>query len=415
MKPPVTFLAIGSRGDVEPLAILAGALVAGGRAATVIAIDDYADLVRGHGAAFRGIGAAMHEVQRIGSSWLGHAALRTPLAQPLLLRQWLSGLAEPLADALDEVAPGSLVVTGVASRDAGLALVEQRGCRMATVLHTAVLPTAQRDSHLEGRWFWGVPGADRAFTRWYWRSVSGVSRATSSTFRARHGLGRPGDGTVTAAADRHPVWLAADPVLVPLASDWPDGVVQTGAIRPVTAEPLQPGEPLASFLPAGPPPVYLGVGSLTDAGGQRWLERIVAAARRSGRRVLTPALTGSEPMLVDDLVCTIAPVPHDALFPLVAGLIHHGGAGTTAAALRAGVASVAVPAAFDQYYHARRLQALGVGPPPVPLHALSVGRLANLISEVGSGRYAQRAAVVGRQARSVDGTALTLAQLSRLA
>jgi len=60
MKPPVTFLAIGSRGDVEPLAILAGALVAGGRAATVIAIDDYADLVRGHGAAFRGIGAAMH-------------------------------------------------------------------------------------------------------------------------------------------------------------------------------------------------------------------------------------------------------------------------------------------------------------------------------------------------------------------
>mgnify|MGYP003377308334 CR=1 FL=1 len=59
MTAPVTFLAIGSRGDVEPLAILAAAMVAGGRSATVVAVDEYADLVRGYGAGFRGIGPAM--------------------------------------------------------------------------------------------------------------------------------------------------------------------------------------------------------------------------------------------------------------------------------------------------------------------------------------------------------------------
>lgn len=415
MTAPVTFLAIGSRGDVEPLAILAAAMVAGGRSATVVAVDEYADLVRGYGAGFRGIGPAMHEVQRIGSGWLGRLSLRTPLAQPMLLRRWLTGLAEPLADALDEVAAGSLVVTGVASRDAALALVEQRGCLMATVLHTAVLPTAQRESHVEGRWFSGLRSLDLAFARRYWHAVSGLSRATSSVFRAAHGLPLHGDRAVSSAADQHPVLLAADRVLVPPASDWPGTVVQTGAIRPVAAEPLPPTDPLASFLRAGPPPVYLGVGSLTDAGGRRWLGRIVAAARRSGRRVLTPALTGDEPGLVDDLVCTIGPLPHDALFPRLAGVIHHGGAGTTATAMHAGVPSVAVPAAFDQHYHARRLHALGVGPAPVPLHALSVARLAGLITSVGSGGYAERAAHVAQQARHDDGTAVTLAELVRLA
>lgn len=415
MTAPVTFLAIGSRGDVEPLAILAGAMVVDGRSATVIAVDEYAELVHEHGAGFRGIGPAMHEVQRIGSGWLGRLSLRTPLAQPVLLGRWLRGLAEPLADALDEVADGSLVVTGVASRDAALALVEQRRCRMVTVLHTAVLPTTQRHSHVEGRWFTGLAGIDLAFGRRYWQAVSGLSRATSAVFRAEHGLPRLGERAVRAGADSHPVLLAADRVLVPPASDWPGLVVQTGAIRPAASGPLLSREPLASFLQAGPAPVYLGVGSLTDAGGQRWLRQVVAAARRSGRRVLTPALTGSESRVVDDLVCTIDPLPHDALFPRLAGVIHHGGAGTTAAAMHAGVPSVAVPAAFDQHYHARRLHALGVGPAPVPLHALTVHRLAGLITAVGSERYAKRAAHVAQAARSDDGTAATLAQLVRLA
>ena len=98
---PVTFLAIGSRGDVEPLAVLAGALVARGRPATVVAVDDYAELVRSHGASFRGIGPAMAQVARLGSGWLGHLAYRTTALQPVLLRRWLAGLAQPLASALD--------------------------------------------------------------------------------------------------------------------------------------------------------------------------------------------------------------------------------------------------------------------------------------------------------------------------
>ncbi|MCB0891363.1 MAG: glycosyltransferase, partial [Propionibacteriaceae bacterium] len=117
--------------------------------------------------------------------------------------------------------------------------------------------------------------------------------------------------------------------------------------------------------------------------------------------------------VIDDLVCTIRPAPHDALFPRLAGVIHHGGAGTTAAALRAGVPSVAVPAVFDQYYHAHRLHVLGVGPAPVRLPKLSQVRLAGLLTALTSGDHDERAQRVGEQARIVDGTAATLAELNR--
>lgn len=410
---PVTFLAIGSRGDVEPMAVLAGVLVAQGRPATVIAVDDYAALVRSHGAAFRGIGPAMDEVARLGGSWLGRLAYRTPLAQPVLLGRWLAGLAAPLASALDEVAAGSLVVTGVASRDAALALVEDRGCRMATVLHTAILPTLSPASQLEGYRLRGPRWARRRFVDWYWHTVQGLSRNTGRVFRRRAGLRRYRASGLAAAADRFPIWLAADPVLIPPASDWPATCVQTGAIRPAPAE-WAPSERLRSFLEAGEPPVYVGLGSFNDAGGVRWLALLGKAARLAGRRIVAPVVPGGPRGVVDEWLCTVGAVPHDALLPLLAGSVHHGGAGTTAAALRAGVPSVCVPAAFDQPYHGRRLAALGVGPTPVPLHRITPERLAELLTAVAGDSYRARASEVARIARGVDGTAATLAELDRL-
>lgn len=415
MALPVTFLAVGSRGDVEPLAVLAGALTAAGRAATVIAIDDYADLVAGYGARFRGLGPGLAEVLRLGHGPLGRLAFRTPLAQPVLLRRWLGGLAEPLAAALAEVPAGSAVVTGLASRDAALALVEQRGCRMATVLHTAVLPTRLPESHLEGRRFAALGPAVPALTRWYWHTTSGVSRATSAVFRRRFGLARRSDAGAAHAADRHAIWLAADPVLVPPASDWPDGVRQTGAVRPPPAEAWRPPDELAAFLAAGPPPVLVGLGSFNDAGGDRWLTMIRTAARTSGRRVLTPAVPGTRPGRLDEWVCSVGALPHDRVLPLLAGVLHHGGAGTTAAGLRAGVPSMAVPAMFDQAYHAHRLHTLGVGPPPVPLRRLDAATLAVLLQRLPDAAHRERAAVVAGAVSEVDGTAATLAALTAFA
>ncbi len=412
MPNRVTFLAIGSRGDVEPMAILAGALVARGVRATVVAVDDYAELVRSRGADFRGLGVTMATMERLGRGWLGQLALRTPLAQPLLLHRWLSGLAEPIAAALtDLVEPGTLVVSGLASRDAALALVQARGCRLVTLLHTAILPTTHRESHLEGRWFLGWRLRDAVVTQWYWETTSGLSRATGSALRSRFGLPLPRARESTAAADRELILLAADPTLLPPAPDWPATCLQTGAITAPVPAGWTPPEHLQDFLAAGTKPVFVGLGSLNDTGGQRWLALIEEAARLSGRRIVTPALRGAQPAILDGRVCTVADLPHDWLFPRMAGVIHHGGAGTTAAGLRAGVPSTAAPAMFDQPYHARRLAMLGVGPRHVPLHRLNPDRLAAMVVALTGGSYTARAVAVGAQVRAVDGLSRTLAEL----
>ena len=100
----------------------------------------------------------------------------------------------------------------------------------------------------------------------------------------------------------------------------------------------------------------------------------------------------------------------------MAGIVHHGGAGTTHEALRSGVPSVALPWGVDQPYHGRRLHALGVGPEPVPLHKVTARRLADLLAELtgpGAEGYQRRAREVAEQVRGQDGVGATIGTLER--
>jgi len=155
----------------------------------------------------------------------------------------------------------------------------------------------------------------------------------------------------------HP-WLAADPVLAP----WPQpaelGVVQTGAWILPDERPLPPD--LEAFLDAGPPPVYVGFGSMRAPGD---IARVaVEAIRAQGRRVLL-ARGWADLAPVDDRddCFAVGEVNQQALFGRVAAVVHHGGAGTTTTATRAGAPQVVVPQWGDQPYFAGRVADLGIG------------------------------------------------------
>lgn len=168
----------------------------------------------------------------------------------------------------------------------------------------------------------------------------------------------------------HTPWLASDPVLSPLHAHPGYDVVQTGAWIVPDERPLAPD--LEAFLDAGPPPVYVGFGSVTAP--ERAAEVAIEAIRTHGRRVLIGSgwagLTASAP---DCLV--IGEVNQQALFPRVAAVVHHGGAGTTTAAARAGAPQVVIPQIVDQPYWAGRVADLGIGvahPDPTPtVHSLT--------------------------------------------
>ena len=129
----------------------------------------------------------------------------------------------------------------------------------------------------------------------------------------------------------------------------------------------QPPTALAEFLRRGPPPIYVGFGSMPGPSARRMVGLAVAAALAGGRRVLLSTGWGAGEgwASADDRVLVVGHVPHDWLFRHVSAVVHHGGAGTGAAALRAGVPSITIPLLGDQHFWGWRLAQLGVAAPPI--------------------------------------------------
>jgi UDP:flavonoid glycosyltransferase YjiC (YdhE family) len=156
-------------------------------------------------------------------------------------------------------------------------------------------------------------------------------------------------------------------------------VDQVGYLLPKDETLLPPK--LESFLQAGPPPVYLGFGSMVDPGPARTTRLLLEAIERAEcRAILARGWAGLGDGPLPDSVFRAGPLPHANLFPRLAAVIHHGGAGTTTTAARSGIPQIVIPHFLDQYYWGHRTHLLGVSPPPLPRVKLSADRLAELIS-----------------------------------
>lgn len=420
----VVMLAVGSRGDVQPLLVLASALSRRGIEARVIAPSDYMTLAREFGAHLIPIDARIADLVAQTRTRAGRIAISTAGGQAFLLRQWVARSAEAIADAvLSTVREDDAVLTGILTRDVAVALAEARRCRPATVIFTGQLPTTSPESHYFGHRFVTWSPYNSFWCRVNWSVASTLGSPASRRIRRRLGLPVPGRTEATTRADTYPILVAASPVVVPPAGDWPASAHQSGALLespPVGREPFGSGLPLEveTFLRCGPPPAYVGFGSMTDSAGHHGLDSIVEAARLTGRRIVTPVVAGVTAGPVGPSVLAVDPLDHDLLFPRMAALVHHGGAGTTHAGLRAGVPSAAVPFGVDQTYHGDRLRALGVGCEPVPVRRLTARRLAAMILSMTDGEtaehFARRAAELATTTRAEDGVQATVELLARL-
>ncbi len=207
------------------------------------------------------------------------------------------------------------------------------------------------------------------------------------------------------AATGEPILCGFSPSVVPRPDDWPTHVHVRGYRFLERASTWEPPLELAGFLAAGPPPVYVGFGSMTERDAAATTTLVVEALTRSRQRGIM--LTGSGALLADDLpetVLAIESAPHDWLLPQMAAAVHHGGAGTTAASLRAGVPSILVPFFADQPFWGRTVHSLGVGPQPIPRRRLTAARLAHAIEQaVTDTQMRSRAAALGERIRSEDG------------
>jgi vancomycin aglycone glucosyltransferase len=192
--------------------------------------------------------------------------------------------------------------------------------------------------------------------------------------------------------------LAAEPALLRPAADAPvERIVQTGALFLPERDELPPA--LERFCAAGPPPVYIGFGSMPDRDPARSTAMLVEAIRRAGvRAVIGRGWAGLGGVELPPEVHVVDDVPHGKLFPLLGAVVHHGGTGTTSNAARAGIPQVLVPHLLDQFYVADRLGPLGLGPRAIPRKRLTVARLAHALAEVvGDPGYRERAGALAQQ------------------
>jgi sterol 3beta-glucosyltransferase len=183
--------------------------------------------------------------------------------------------------------------------------------------------------------------------------------------------------------ERRPALLAFSEYVIPRPADW--GAELEVTVYWFLAHPAtwMPPEDLLRFLAAGPPPVYIGFGSMAIA-DPRMASAIVgdAVALAGCRAVISAGWAGLQPEGKNDDVYIADDLPHDWLLPRMAAIVHHCGAGTMASALRAGVPSVPVPFIADQFFWAWRLRRLGVAPAAVPHRKLTPQRLAAALRRV---------------------------------
>jgi UDP:flavonoid glycosyltransferase YjiC (YdhE family) len=212
------------------------------------------------------------------------------------------------------------------------------------------------------------------------------------------------------------ILLAADPDLAPLGDDGPERAVTTGAWVLEEKEHTIDAR-MDAFLGVDPAPVYVGFGSMVSRRVPELAAHAIAAARSVGRRIV---LAGGWAQLdryaePSDDVLAVAAVPHEEVFPRVAAVVHHGGAGTTTAAARAGVPQVVLPHILDQFYWAHRVDRLGLGPRGLPVDLVTADILADRIDAATSDpAVASRAARFGQMIAGRNGAAAAVSALEDL-
>ena len=197
------------------------------------------------------------------------------------------------------------------------------------------------------------------------------------------------------------------PALIPKPKDWGPHISISGFYFLSLASSFTPEPDLAAFLEAGPPPVYIGFGSIVVDDPNGMTKLIFEAVEKSGQRALVSkgwGGFGADELGIPEGVFMLGNVPHDWLFQHVSCVVHHGGAGTTAAGIMAGKPTVVVPFFGDQPFWGAMVARAGAGPSPIPNKQLTADKLAAAIAECLKPTTQERAKELGARIASEKGT-----------
>lgn len=395
----IALLAEGTRGDVQPLLVLARELQRGGHEPVLFGPPDFESLAANRGVAYRCEGPSIREFLAGKAAALVQGGAGFVRA----VRGYVGEVVRRQFARADETRGFDLLV-GAGLQFGGPSLAEVHGVPYRYIAYTpSLLVSRAHPAPLFSPQTW--PGWANRLSWWIFSGVT-TALVGGQLNRERRALGlAPAGNLLHHFASERP-WIAVDTILAPIPDDLSFDVDPVGFLYDDTAEPLP--EKLESFLDAGPPPVYVGFGSMTDQAPDDTTGQLIAAVERVGcRAVISRGWAELAQGALPESVFATGPVSHARLFPRMAAVVHHGGAGTTAAASRAGVPQLVVPHAVDQFYWAHRVQACGVGIASLSRRRLRSDRLADLLCALLESEHtAVRSRELGERLRANEPTNL---------
>ncbi|WP_375451390.1 glycosyltransferase [uncultured Devosia sp.] len=396
-----------TRGGIQPYVALAKGLRDAGHTVRVIAPGAFSAMVLGAGLPMAPLSGHSEDLLRTGGAERGTLAAIRMMRQhmPRMMANWT-------VETLDACADMDMMVGGVGGMVIGLAVAEKLGIPF---IAAHLQPIAAPSSAYPGVLLANVPDwlgplgrrASHSFSdAALWMSFKPVMARTRRQALGLTGRPKPADDRLALygfsnhvvpmppAPNRHVTgyWPLAAP------ADW------------------QPPADLLAFLAQDGPVISIGFGSMANQDAGAVTELVLGAVRDAGTRaVLLSGWGGLRHADSQENVFWADALPHDWLFPRMTAIVHHGGAGTTGAALTAGRPSIIIPYAVDQPFWASRVVAMGVGPKPVPRRRLTRKALATIIAEaIGNHDMQRRAADLGallRQENGVHGAVTRLGEL----
>jgi UDP:flavonoid glycosyltransferase YjiC (YdhE family) len=386
------------------------ALQRAGHAVRLIAGANFTAWIEAHGLeSYPTIDMEALMQSELGVAWTEGANGR---AQLQTMKRLLNSMADrTIQDTIRGTEGAELLLAGFVAEPFAQAICERRRIPQITVALQPYRATRSGPASILPL----LPRADSVLNRWMGllaeRLTWSVAQETVATLRARLDLPPHSAASYRRAARAVPTLYAMSPHVTPPVDD--ANVYITGYW--FLDEAGSPSPELERFVAAGAPPVYVGFGSMASSDPTRLTQLIVEALTRVGRRaVLVRGWSGAAAL---DLPASIFPLdgaPHRWLFPRMAALVHHGGAGTTAAGLAAGKPTLIVPHMADQPYWGRRVHELGVGVRPLPRARLTAAALAGRLEELlANPRLSADAARLGQQIRAEDGVARAVEWIDR--
>lgn len=412
----IAIIAPGSQGDVQPFLALGKGLLKDGKKVRLVTNQNYEEQVNSHGIEFCPIEVSMEDIIRT-------EKMREVLENGKLLRSMaqmgkeLKIHAKLLAErSLDACRGADLVMAGLSGLFTAHSISEKLDLPFIQAYNIPFTPTKSFSGALFPKFpsLLGYRFSHRLTRQMIWQAYrptdkivrEDILKLKKSPFFGPFKSEVLNNGLIIYGFSQS---------VIPRPKDWAENIHLTGFWSLDPSENWVPPKDLEKFLQTEPLPLYIGFGSMSNQKPEEITKLIVNTLEQTNQRaVIFSGWGGLSDKALPDSVLMIDSVPHSWLFPKVKAVIHHGGAGTTAAGLRAGIPSIIIPYHGDQPFWGYLVNKLNVGPAPIPRKKFTINKLVKAIEKVIMDEELQEQAhVLGKKIREENGVGKAVAIINQ--